>query len=168
MVKKAKNLQNSTPEKEDTNKASKNLFFDDYYDIFTLRSKPVSEAYLQQVASKLIDWSTNDDEAFKIGQFYLKAGIARSDFYRWIQKYPYMKQAHEVALEAIGNRREVGGLKKNLSETMVIKAMPFYDIDWIKESERLASLKITDSPQNETKIVVMKELFQKGETDGKA
>ena len=95
-----------------------------YKDFMLQKMMPVSEMAMQRIAHDLVQWAINDKKALKISQFFLKLGIPPDTFYDWIKNYPVMKDAHSVAMQAIGDRREIAALHKNLDTNMVTFTMP--------------------------------------------
>lgn len=124
------------PKKPKTIKPSKSkkeppkIYYEDYLDLLTLRKKPVSERYILGIARHLIEWATKNPEALAIRQFYLENGIDNNQIKRWAKRVPEIAAAVGVAKRAISLRREIGGLKKELSENMVLKSLPFYGSSW--------------------------------------
>ncbi len=114
--------------------------FDSYLDMFTLREKPISEAAIERLALEMLKWADEDPEAYKLSQFYVKKGIRESDINRLSERYPNLKEAKEWALVIIGNRRELGGIKKLLDSGMISRSMSHYDPVWKKIAEFNAEL----------------------------
>jgi len=152
-MKKKKVIPNSTQQLE--KEPSKP--FDEYYDLFTLRTKPVSDVFIEQIAQKLMHWAINNEEAYKISQFYEQEGLHNEDIDRWCKRSKAMAYAKYAALRAIGNRREIGGLKKKLDSGMVSYTMAHYDKDWKDLAEWRNTLKLDADQKGETKIVVLEK-----------
>jgi hypothetical protein len=119
----------------------KDIIVDEYFDLGCFKQRPVSERYIDRLAEELVKWARDDEEALKLSQFLIKNGIGDSDFYRFLDRNAKLKQAHAFALEAIGNRREIGALKRKLDSNMVFASMPHYDKDWRYLTEWKAKLK---------------------------
>lgn len=135
MKKKPKNL-NLTP----TGKKSKLTVIDYYKDLFTHMTIPVSEAFINRLSDDLLSWANNDPEAFKLTQFIRKVGMHSKTFYRWCNTYPTLGDAKKAALEAIGDRRELGALKNKLNTQMVMRQQHFYDEEWWNSEVKRAHL----------------------------
>jgi len=102
----------------------------EYQDCFTFKMKPITQSFIERFAADLVKWAYHDKEALIISQFYLGKGISPQTYYRWINQYPALKEAHETSLLAIGNRREIGALKRQFSEAMVTRRQHAYDTEW--------------------------------------
>jgi len=110
-------------------------WLDEYQDCFTLKVKPITQAFIERFSTDLVNWAYNDQDALIISQFYLGKGISPQTFYRWVNKYELIKDANEIAKRCIGNRREIGALKKKYSESMILQRQCAYDPEW--EADRL-------------------------------
>lgn len=130
-MKQAKPKKTTKPNTEEpkisTNETPK---FFEYLDIYSFRMKPANENFVRNLAVKLVEWAKTDDNAFKLSQFYLNEGITRRDFYNWIERFDFLKDAHDTALMFLGDRREVGAIKRKLDTQMISFAMPNYDPQW--------------------------------------
>lgn len=148
----------SVVEKSATNNNKPTTPFFDYLDTFTFKMKPISIPAIERLAMELSNWAINNEEAIKLSQFYLKKGINPADFFRWMEWCPELKLAHDLALTALGNRRELAGLTKKFDSGMVSFTMPFYDEQWRKNIEWRSHLKSKEAEQagsNGPQIVVL-------------
>lgn len=100
---------------------------EEYLSLSDLQPRPVNLAWIEKLAIKLLHWAKTNDNALIIGQFYLYEDICSADYYRWLDKFPVLRKAHEDALEFIGMRRELGGLGKKLDCGMVSYTAAHYD-----------------------------------------
>lgn len=139
------------PEEEKKN----TYHYDSYFDMFEYKNKPVSDRFKEHLSRKLLDWAVNDDNAYKLSQFWIKEGIPPSDAERWRQNNEHIRRSYEIALLAIGNRRELGGLKKDLDSGMVKHTMPQYDKGWKDLAEWQSKLKEEAAGNGGTQIVVL-------------
>lgn len=133
--------------------------FDSYVDIFTLRTTPVSDTWIEKLALELVDWAINDPEAFKLTQFYRLKGIGSDDMKRWKERNSKLKRAHTIALEALGDKREIGALKKLYEPGTAARTMPRYDPEWRDLEEWRASLKNKDEDKNREPQVIVIDRF---------
>lgn len=131
--------------------------FEEYQDMLTFKMKPVSDSYIEDMALRLIEWALNNNEAFKLSQFYIAEGIHHSDFHRWLAKNQKLQRAHDIALTAIGNRREIGALKRKLDAGMVSYTMAHYDTSWKELAEWRSKLKQPEGDSGKTQIVVIEK-----------
>lgn len=136
-------------------KVAKYELFDEYYDIFTLRKTPISLAAIEQLACKLLKWAHTDPTAYKLSQFWKNEGINSTTLKRWSDRSPMLQEAIQAAREIIGDRREIGALKRQLSEGIVASSMSIYDPEWKAMAEWRASLKQEkDSQSNPVTVVI--------------
>jgi hypothetical protein len=142
-------------------KAAKNSIeaCDTIYDLATQSIKPISMNIINSWAQDLIKASL-DPETLTIEDWLCKKLITRSTFWRLKEKHPVLKEAHEFALQAIGNRRWTGCAKFDLHPAAVMPTMSHYNPDYIKDEERRAKLKamIANQEQQQRQVVVM-EVF---------
>ena len=131
--------------------------FDFYKSLHTWQDVPVTDNWKDALAQELFLWARDNEEAYKMSQFYLERGIHYRDFDRWCQTHEHLKTAKEAALILIGNRREIGGLKRKLDAGIVVKSMCRYDIEWKELAEWYAKLKSDNDNRPETKIIVMEQ-----------
>jgi len=133
-------LKPTVKTKNPEGKGVKPFTFESFTDVFTLKEVAYSEAFIDQMAQDLANWAANDETALSLTQFFSKRGICRATLYRWIEKYPYMKQAHKFALEVIGARRDVGCLTKKYDGGYGKETLPLYSEDykaWVLEKAKL-------------------------------
>ena len=148
-----KTIENNTENQKAATKV-----IDQYRDIFTWRERPVSEAFIERLASDLARWAIEDDDALKLTQFIHAKGICSQTFYRWAKKHHSLGMAKDVALEAIGCRREIGAIKNKYNAKVIMSQMAKYDSSWWKLEEKRAQLRVdtkgTGNPNIVYKIVV--------------
>lgn len=140
---------------EKSNNTKPDYKFDHYKSLHTWHETPVNDAWKDNLAQELFLWARDDEDAYKMSQFYLNKGINNRDFSRWCDTHENLKIAKEAALVLIGNRREIGGLKKRLDTNIVMSSMAKYDTEWKELAEWRAQLKSESENKSETKIIVM-------------
>jgi len=114
---------------------------DEYFDMFHFKQVPVSEGFIDRLFSDLVKEAYNDKEMLTLEDFYLKRGLSPDSYYKWVKKYPQAQRAHDVALLAIGNRRERGGLTRKYDSGLVSQSMAHYSKRWKQGIEWRESLK---------------------------
>lgn len=145
-----------TPYSNPKSKALSNIVFDEYFDMFSFKTKPVSDTFIDHIAQELVTWVLSDDKAYKLSQFYVKKGIGSDDIKRWENRNKNLLRAHAFALEVLSIRREIGALERKLDPGMVRYTMPHYDKTWKELEEWRAKLKELQQFENEgTKFVVL-------------
>lgn len=127
---------------------------DQYPDMFFLKEKPVSEAFIERLSREMIDWSKKDD-SLRITQFFNVRGIPNAMIYRWMTKFPMLKQAHEFAMSVIADRRDVGAITRKYDGNYIDRAQAMYDPEYKKFLEWKASLVDKNKDSQGTLIVQM-------------
>lgn len=150
------------PKKENLSK----YVYDDYLCIRSFKRKPVGDRFIEILATDLVEWATQDEDALKLTQFIISRGIAIQDFYRWLHKHQILKEAHATAMLALGNRREIGALTKKYDASMVKSIMPVYDPEWRKEEEWRQSLKKDEDKRSVTLNLVMEKFTDEDVREG--
>lgn len=102
---------------------------EEYWCFFDQCHKPVSDKIINHIADDLIRWARDDDEAFKLSQFWVKRGIDRKTFYRFLKRSKTLEAARDFALQCISNRREVGAIMGKYPEKTVMPYMAMFDPD---------------------------------------
>jgi len=65
---------------------------------------PVSKSMVEQMIEELPDWPKRNPENKTITEYYLSKGLVNSTYYNLLNKYPALKEAHQIALRRIGER----------------------------------------------------------------
>lgn len=112
-------------------------------------------AYLEQFADEMLEWSKSDD-SLKITQYYNLKLIHNTIVDKWMERCPRLRQAHDLALQIIGARREIGALNKKFDATMIMRSMPLYDKAWRNIEEWRANIGAENAPQAPQVIYVEK------------
>ena len=94
--------------------------------LFQFRQVPVSEAYLERLTYKLIDWAKNCKDALTLDQFLADNNLLWETVDNWRKRYERLDIAWKYAKVCLSGRREVGALKRQLDSATVLKTMPMY------------------------------------------
>jgi hypothetical protein len=121
--------------------------------IYQWRVKPVSEQYLADIASDIIEQSKSDENFITIEQFLKERNISWQTLKRWREKYELLDQAIEFAKMCIGIRLQIGGFKNQLNAGMVQYILPHYSKIWHDVTEWRASLKQPIENQGSTIVI---------------
>lgn len=98
------------PTKKKTTRPKKETkWYDQFYDLFTFKQKPVSDIYLDRLAQDLREFA-DDPDTLRMNDFYQKKGMRKGDFYRFVGRHEGLKSAHEYTMERIASKRELGAL----------------------------------------------------------
>lgn len=147
---------NNTIKKDKQTKTLK-VWNEEYFDLFTLRVKPVSDAFIEKVAEGLIKWA-DLKSSFRISDFYMDRGMDNDDFYRWIKRNKNMKRAHKYAMSRIGSRREKGAMFNELNVTMVTKTLGHYCEIYEKEEQKRSDQRQKENVDNQKTVVVIEKV----------
>ena len=113
----------------------------DYEMVYQLRQIPVSDAYLEDLGLDLMEWADKNKEALKVNVWLRSKLIARNVFRDWCKRSEKLAMAHSFAKNAIGDRREIAALNKQMDASLVLKTMPIYDEDWVELTEWTSKLR---------------------------
>lgn len=151
MTKKNKTLQSNTLAAKSSKVQSHERF-----DFGSWREQPISQGYLEEKALEIIDWAENDEDALKLTLFYKKYRWYEDDVRRWRKRCANFDKALRYAKMIIGDRREIGALKRKLSEGIVSSSMAMYDPEWKEIAEWRARLRAdADRPEGNTQYIIV-------------
>jgi hypothetical protein len=134
MANKKKITHNTTPVKRAVR------IVDVYRDIITGLEKPVSDAHIERLASDWIAWS-NKEDSLRVTDFFLEMNIHNGIVYRWLEKFPVLKEAHTLVMQRLASRREKGALTRKYDPNTIERYQPLYDKDYRDIVEWRASLR---------------------------
>lgn len=137
------------------------MSFDFYKDIKSYQEKPISVAAIEKLSEDLIEWAMNDMDALKIKPFLRARGIGSNDVKRWRKKFPKFDRAYAETLEAIGDRREIGAIKKLYDCAFIARSMVHYDKQWKESEEWRANLKNQEQENKPTTFIIQMPDFSK-------
>lgn len=145
MKTKNNNIQTEKKDTKSTKKKS-NRIVDQYYDLLIMKMRPVSEAYLERLASDYINFfKENKDEFHKIA-FQLHIGMDRGTFYDWIKRYEIFRRADDYVEAYLFNKVHKGSLKKELEPTISRITMSSFSKEWKQEEEDRSSKRNDTTP----------------------
>lgn len=159
-AKKPKTIKHNT-----TTKDPAKIFFPEYTDMLTMRQKPVSLAFLENLAAEMVNWVNSKSEKLVFTQFLAEKGMSYSIFRQWKERCPKLVVAHEYVLETLGAIRESGALKRKLDSAMVLKSMPVYSYDWAQLEKERDERKAKRDDKNIGNITVVMERFGNDKKD---
>lgn len=146
---------------------------DEYFDAASYKKTPMTDLGLKKLGQDLTQWALKDDDALTIRQFFNERGIGDASIERWQKKSSQFKAACQLALSAIGTRREIGGIKKKFDSNFVSSSMSHYLKEYKALAEWRAALRHREEAKNETKVVIIErfpsspEVPVKKDNDGK-
>ena len=115
-------------------------WMEQYHYFKFMNEAPIPQAYIEALATELIEWARTDPEAIKMDQFHINKNIMRRTFDRWCNDHPTLDDARTTAKMIFGARRELNGLKGIWNVHMVTKMMHHYDPDWQASEEWRAAI----------------------------
>jgi len=153
----------ATPKKQKKSQTANNStqpvekvkIIDHYPDLFFLQSKPVSEAFIQRVAERMIEWAKKPT-SYRITQFFNEEGIPNTYIYRWMESYPNLKLAHEYAFSMIADRREIGALEKRLDGATMREMQAIWDPAYKSLLEWKSKLAKQEQAQGNVQVIIQK------------
>jgi len=134
----------TVPDSKKNQTSAKRRAYDDYFCVFSFSKKPISEGFINDMSSRLIDFANNGDkngEAFRINDFFDAMGMSRGEFYRLVGIWPQLKSAHEYALSRIASNRERGAATRKYEASTIKSTIGFYCDISREEQKRLAALR---------------------------
>jgi hypothetical protein len=116
----------------------KSTWLEDYRDLNTFKIKPINKHFIERLAEELIKWSRRE-ESWCYQEFYTSRGIHRAQYYKWLDNHIELREAHDLAKEIIGIRRET---RLADDPSSVKSMMPMYSPDWKEMEEWRSKMKI--------------------------
>lgn len=131
------------------------IVLEEYLDMYLLQKKPVTDTFLEMLASTYIKWVKEETKCLLFTEFLQYQGIRREDFYRWLLRSEKLRQAHDFVIMVLCNRREVGAITRKYDSSMITKMHGFYSDIWVTETTRIAALTSNNdtAKQNITVII---------------
>ncbi|MGD0331176.1 MAG: hypothetical protein ABSB40_12175 [Nitrososphaeria archaeon] len=129
--------------KSSTTKAAKekaDKVYATFKNLCSWRENEMSGAFLEKMCQDLIAWA-DLPSSLKITQFMREYGIPEKTFYRTVHSNADFKEAYWYALTAIGDKREIGALKREYDAGTVDKTISHYCSVNAAAEERRAKLK---------------------------
>lgn len=145
------NSQHSLP----TDKKPKVQCLEEWFNFNLFEKTFMTNIMLERLAKELVDWARTNPDAIKVKQFVAEHGIGEATWHEWCNKYPILGNANRHALTIIGNRRELGAMRREFDAGVVNFMMPHYDPDWDSMLKRREELKKKDDQDTTQKIVVI-------------
>lgn len=125
--------------------------------IGVFRASPyTSIAELEYIAELLLEW-LDKEPSLLVSTFYSSRNIAPSTFYGWMNRCPQLKWAWEVALQRIGERRELGGLTNKLNAGIVQASQSIYSKEWADLETKRQERKAKNEEGARQTIVVVRD-----------
>ena len=147
MSKKEKPHNNTEIQPLDNCRTLSDFINNDAYMLF-----PDKDDWRKRFIATLITWAYRDD-SLEIVDFALEMKMYRSMLYRWIEKYPDIREAYEQAKLIISSRRRKGALTKKFDRDVVFRDMHVYDPEWLAINKYHSDMKKDEEKQAHTFII---------------
>lgn len=128
---------------------------------FSLREKPVSEAYINRIADEIFKWAEECPDALIIADFLNQHRILQSNFTEWKRKFPQLKYANDFVKSMIAVRREKGMIHRDYDYKATSFMMPNYSKDWKEQFEYQNTVKNNTKQDSKIPDVIFLEKFKK-------
>lgn len=106
---------------------------------------------LEYIAELMLEWVENED-VITVERFYNSKNVPEGTFEDWMKRCPSLKEAYDICLIKIGERRERRGLEGKYNSSLVASTARLYN-------KKLRDLwredrKINEGSSNQTIVVV--------------
>lgn len=113
---------------------------------------PEKDDWRKRFILTLMEWASKED-SLEITDFALEMKMHRSMLYRWVDKWPDIKQAFEMAKLMIASRRKKGALTRKFDKDVVFKDLHKYDPEWLEINKYHSDMKKDEEKQAHTFII---------------
>ncbi|HVW99242.1 MAG TPA: hypothetical protein VHA52_02210 [Candidatus Babeliaceae bacterium] len=139
--------------------------FETVLDIFTLKQRPVSIAFIEQLAQQSVKSALEIKNDLKSEQFFRKLGYGSNSIKRWRERSPKFAELYDLRKEILADKREIGAALKDpdkeylrLNESFIKYTHSLYDKEFKElEAEKAALHNKDEKPE---KIVVVIDKFE--------
>lgn len=114
---------------------------EEYIDHRTGERAWYSEAAIYNIASQCYEYCRDEPRCIKITQFLTTKAINRTQWHNWVAKYPRVSQIHNLCLQIMGDRREVGMSFKEMDRESQLRVLHRYDETWLDINKYWAEMK---------------------------
>lgn len=132
---------------------------------------PEKDDWRKRFILTLMEWASKED-SLDITDFALEMKMHRSMLYRWVEKWPDIKQAFDMAKLMLASRRKKGALTRKFDKDVVFKDLHKYDPEWLEINKYHSDMKKDEEKQAHTFIIsdakpriVTKEEMNSNEAD---
>lgn len=127
---------------------------DEGLDMVGFKLTTLGERAIIELGRKMVVWAKEDPNALKVSLYFHDLGISMRTANRWCKRFPLFGEWFETAMNIIGDRREILGLKREIDGHMVMRYAHLYDPEFKKGLEWMESIKNNDS-ENKHQIVII-------------
>lgn len=132
---------------------------EEYRNLFTNEEHHVNETFIERLGDELMKWAFEDENALVMTQFLRNKGIPTSTADKWLKKYDHFRERWCEARLAIGERREIGMIKKKYDINAIRPVMHHYSHIWKNSEEWRASLRNKTEENKQANVTVVIEKY---------
>lgn len=135
--------------------------WDDYFNTNLYTYVPISEEGLEILGREFLSWARSDEDALIMEDFFNERGVPDTTLRKWLERSKKFQAVYDAGKRFISSRREKGGLRRGLSEGMITRSMPKYDLTWKELEEWRSSLRTKEQAAGKGDIKVFMEAYPK-------
>jgi hypothetical protein len=128
-----------------------NRHYEEYYSPTTGKYELLSDNIIEKLIKELIEYAQEPSGIAKVSHFIMKKGIPLRTYFSWLEKFPKLKEAHDMAMQTIADYREFSALKANNS-TVVYNSLLMLGDDWRQFHEWKQALNAKNTQPGTTSI----------------
>ena len=130
------------------------------FNLLTGRQQPISEELIEAVGKQFFEWAEKDKEALTVHAFFRKKGLGWSTIRRWRLRSPIFAEYYLNGMNAIGDRRERGAIKRKYEPSMIRQTAHCFNPDYREAHYEELKLKaeLANKEANESVTNVIYEL----------
>ena len=142
-----------------------------YSDIWGWRENEPSEDKLKEMAAKEIKWAAETEDAYFYCQFYLENGIEERTWLRWCDKYPIIKDAHNITRNILKVKRQlkVAGVWGDRIDRSMLDDILFYsdEAQWVAKFKTELQKSVADEVKKYLPLIVHEGAWAADATNNK-
>lgn len=140
-----KSKPSTTKEKVSYVRKEGSPWVDDYLNPRSGYMEPMTQAGIQRLCQDLLDYAAKEDSLI-FRTFLDNKCMPEIYYYRWVDKFENLREAHAMAKGMIGARRELAALVRKMDSSIVQSSMYMYDSAWKAMHDEKMRLKATTTP----------------------
>lgn len=119
---------------------------------FTWRERRPTEALINEICRRLIDFILNHPKPYTIQRFLFLNGLLENDYYKWQKDWPQLKKTHEYVKMGIGALREEKNIDGTFPTPSFMFVQPHYSSVWKEIVEWRNKLKNEEAEEKPTVV----------------
>lgn len=120
---------------------------------FAWRQVPIDMAIINKMAEELPSWPLLNPDAYFLSEFYVAHGIAKRTFYDLVQRHEHLRDAHQIAMQRLGERMVSKALDNKANVTMAKHIMHMYSDDFNRADIHHSSLRKEELKESGLQVV---------------